>query len=87
METGEWHLVWFTVWVSLLSTLLIFPFGLVVSWLLARRNWPGKSIVETLIALPLVMSPLATGLILLKLLGRRGRFFYFLRNSSVPMLL
>jgi molybdate transport system permease protein len=72
METGEWHLVWFTVWVSLLSSLLIFPFGLAVSWLLARRRWPGKSIVETLISLPLVMPPVATGLVLLKLLGRRG---------------
>jgi len=72
MESGEWHLVWFTVWVSFLSTLLIFPFGLALSWLLARRKWPGKSIVETIISLPLVMPPVATGLILLKLLGRRG---------------
>ena len=41
-------------------------------WLLARRNWPGKSVVETIVALPLVMPPVATGLILLKLFGRRG---------------
>jgi molybdate transport system permease protein len=72
MESGEWHLVWFTVWVSILSTLLILPFGLAISWLLARRNWPGKSAVETLISLPLVMPPVATGLILLKVLGRHG---------------
>ncbi len=79
MENGDWQLVWFTVWVSTLSTLLILPFGLAISWLLARRQWPGKSIVETLISLPLVMPPVATGLILLKLLGRRGSiggFFY-----------
>ena len=72
MENGEWHLVWFTVWVSVLSTLLILPFGLAISWLLARRQWPGKSLLETVISLPLVMPPVATGLILLKLLGRRG---------------
>ena len=72
MESGEWHLVWFTVWVSIVSTLLILPLGLAISWLLARRNWPGKSAVETLISLPLVMPPVATGLILLKVLGRRG---------------
>jgi molybdate transport system permease protein len=78
METGEWHLVWFTIWVSFLSTLLIFPFGLAVSWLLARRRWPGKSLVETLISLPLVMPPVATGLILLKLFGRRGPMGGFL---------
>jgi molybdate transport system permease protein len=80
MESGEWHLVWFTVWVSFLSTLLILPFGLAVSWLLARRKWPGKSAVETLISLPLVMPPVATGLVLLKLLGRHGPIGGFLHS-------
>jgi molybdate transport system permease protein len=80
MENGEWRLIWFTVWVSLFSTLLILPFGLGISWLLARRQWPGKSIVETLVALPLVMPPVATGLILLKLLGRRGVIGGFLHQ-------
>jgi molybdate transport system permease protein len=80
MENGDWQLVWFTVWVSLLSTLLILPFGLAISWLLARRQWPGKSIVETFISLPLVMPPVATGLILLKLLGRRGAIGGFLHD-------
>ncbi len=81
MDNGDWRLVWFTVWVSLLSTLLILPFGLAISWLLARRQWPGKSIVETLISLPLVMPPVATGLILLKLLGRRGAIGGFLHRQ------
>src|SRR5271165_6175347 len=80
MESGDWQLVWFTAWVSVLSTLLILPFGLAVSWLLARRQWPGKSIVETLVSLPLVMPPVATGLILLKLLGRRGPIGGFLHD-------
>jgi molybdate transport system permease protein len=80
MENGDWQLVWFTVWVSILSTLLILPFGLAISWLLARRQWPGKSIVETLVSLPLVMPPVATGLILLKLLGRRGSIGGFFHN-------
>jgi molybdate transport system permease protein len=80
MESGEWQLVWFTIWVSLLSTLLLFPFGLAFSWLLARRKWPGKSLVETFISLPLVMPPVATGLILLKLLGRHGPIGGFLHR-------
>ncbi len=78
METMEWQLVWFTVWVSVLSTLIILPFGLGISWLLARRRWPGKSLVETFVSLPLVMPPVATGLILLKILGRRGPIGGFL---------
>jgi molybdate transport system permease protein len=80
MEVGDWHLVWFTVWVSFLSTLLILPFGLAASWLLARRQWPGKPLVETFISLPLVMPPVATGLVLLKLLGRRGPIGGFLHS-------
>ena len=72
MNADDWQLVWFTAWVSALSTVLILPFGLGAAWLLARRDWPGKSLVETAISLPLVMPPVATGLILLKLLGRRG---------------
>jgi len=75
----EWQIAWFTAWVSALSTLLILPFGVAIAWLLARHDWPGKSFVETIVTLPLVMPPVATGLILLKVLGRRGmigRFFY-----------
>lgn len=62
----------FTLGVALLSTLLILPPGVWLGWLLARRHWRGKAIVETVVALPLVIPPVATGLILLKLFGRRG---------------
>ncbi len=81
MTASEWQIVWFTAWVSALSTLLILPFGLATAWLLARKDWPGKSICETLVALPLVMPPVATGLILLKLLGRRGPIGSFLHDT------
>ena len=81
MTGDDWHLIWFTTWVSALSTLLILPPGLALAWLLARRNWRGKSIVETLVALPLVMPPVATGLILLKIFGRRGPIGGFLHDA------
>ena len=61
-----------TLRTAALATLLIVPPGLAVAWLLARKRWPGKALVETLVALPLVMPPVATGLILLELFGRRG---------------
>jgi molybdate transport system permease protein len=81
MGAEEWQIVWFTAWVSALSTVVILPFGLAVAWLLARYQWPGKSIVETLISLPLVMPPVATGLILLKIFGRRGTIGAFLHDT------
>ena len=69
-----------TLFTATLSTLIIFPFGIALAWLLARRNWPGKSLVETIVALPLVMPPVATGLILLNLLGRRGPIGALVQN-------
>jgi molybdate transport system permease protein len=77
---SQWEIVGFTVLVAGLATVAMFPFGVALAWLLARRSWPGKSIVETLVALPLVMPPVATGLILLKLLGRKGSIGGFFHN-------
>jgi molybdate transport system permease protein len=72
MSAEAWQITWFTAGVAALSTLLILPIGVALAWLLARRSWPGKSLIETLVALPLALPPVATGLLLLKLLGRRG---------------
>ncbi len=81
MSPEEWQIIWFTAWVSALSTVLILPFGLALAWALARHDWPGKSLVETFISLPLVMPPVATGLILLQLFGRRGAIGGFLHDK------
>lgn len=72
MTAEEWHITLFTAGVAGLSTLCILPLGLLTAWWLAKFEWPGKSILETILSLPLVMPPVATGLILLELLGRRG---------------
>lgn len=71
------EVVLLTLRTAALATLLIVPPGVALAWLLARRNWRGKSLLETLVVLPLVMPPVATGLILLHLFGRRGPFGFF----------
>ncbi len=81
-----WQITLFSVLVALASTLLILPFGIVISWLLARKDWPLKSVVETLLFLPLVMPPVATGLILLKLFGRRGPVGAWLYDMGVEII-
>ena len=81
MDSFDWHPVLFTLWASALSVLLIFPLALLAAWVLARHEWKGKSIVETIITLPLVMPPVATGLILLQLFGRRGFIGSFLYKT------
>lgn len=86
MTAEEWQIVAFTVRTSALAILLILPPGLLLAWCLARRRWPGKSLVETAVALPLVMPPVATGLILLQLLGRRGPLGGFLHELGLDVV-
>jgi len=72
MSGAEWQLVGFSLRMALASLLLVFPIGLGLAWWLARKHWPGKALVETLVSLPLVLPPVVTGLVLLQLFGRRG---------------
>ena len=81
MTGEEWQFIGFTAWMAVLSTLLILPVGMGVAWCLARLQWRGKSLVETLISLPLVLPPVVTGLVLLKLLGRRGPLGHWLYHQ------
>jgi molybdate transport system permease protein len=58
--------------VALLATALNFVIGVPLAWLLARRSFPGKTLVDLLVTLPLVLPPTVTGYYLIVLLGRRG---------------
>jgi molybdate transport system permease protein len=79
-------IVFFSVTVALGSTLLILPFGIGVSWVLARKEWPFKAVLETLVLLPLVMPPVATGLILLKLFSRRSPVGHWLYERGLEIV-
>lgn len=58
--------------VALVSVVGSLPFGFAAAWLLARCKFPGKSLVDGLIHLPLVLPPVVVGYALLVLFGRRG---------------
>jgi molybdate transport system permease protein len=68
--------IWTPIRLSLLVGLLAVILGLVpaiaLGWLLARRDFRGKSIVSTLILAPLAMPPVVTGFLLLELFGKNG---------------
>jgi molybdate transport system permease protein len=81
MSSAEWHVVGFSVGMAVLSTVMLLPLGTALAWLLARKDWRGKALVETLVALPLVLPPVVTGLVLLKLFGRRGPLGGWLHDS------
>jgi molybdate transport system permease protein len=81
-----WQITLFSISVGLASTLLILPFGIALAWLFARKEWPLKSVVETLVLLPLVMPPVSTGLILLKIFGRRGPLGQWLYDRGIEIV-
>jgi molybdate transport system permease protein len=61
-----------TLRVAAVATLASLPPAVGLAWLLARREFRGRSLVHALVALPMVLPPVAVGLALLLLLGRRG---------------
>jgi molybdate transport system permease protein len=81
-----WQITLFSLAVALASTVLILPFGIVIAWLFARKEWRLKSVVETIVLLPLVMPPVATGLILLKVFGRRSAVGQWLYERGIEIV-
>jgi molybdate transport system permease protein len=67
-----------SVKVALLSLVVMFPPGLLVGWLLAKREFPGKTFLNTVVMLPLVLPPVVSGYLLLILLGKNGPIGGFL---------
>ncbi len=61
-----------SVKISLLATLANLPIAFVISWVLARYEFRGKSLVDGIVNLPLVMPPVTIGYLLLFLLGKQG---------------
>ena len=76
----------FTVTMAALATLVMLLPGVAVAWLLARRRFFGRAVLETLVSLPLVLPPVATGLILLKLVGRRGPVGVVLERFGIDLV-
>jgi len=70
-----------SVWVALWATLTSLPPGLLVAMLLSRGKFWGKSILNGIVFLPLVLPPVVTGYILLLLFGRRGLLGAFLADN------
>ena len=81
-----WRIAWFTVLCASAATAIMLPAGVLIAWLLARRKFPGRTLVETIVSLPLVMPPVATGLILLMLLSRRGSIGGFLDRLGIDVV-
>lgn len=72
LSPAEISALWVSLKVASLATLIGLPLALAMAWVLARKSFPGKIIVDGLVHLPLVLPPVAVGYGLLLLLGRGG---------------
>lgn len=79
--------LWLSLKVTLAAVCLVVPVGLALAALLAFRRFPGKPLVETLLALPLVLPPTVVGFGLLLLLGRGSSFGRWLNDAAGVRLL
>lgn len=78
LSAEEWTAIHLSLRVSIVAMLASLPAGIVVALLLARGKFWGKSILNGIVHLPLILPPVVTGFILLILFGRRGPIGAFL---------
>jgi molybdate transport system permease protein len=81
-----WQITGFTMATAAAATLLMLPPGLLLAWLLARGRFRGRVLLDTVISLPLVMPPVATGLVLLMLVAPRGPIGRLLARAGVDVV-
>lgn len=86
MNAETWVIARFTVTMAALATVLVLPPAIAVCWVLARREFRGKALLETIVSLPLVLPPVASGLMLLWLFGRRSPFGRALDAAGIEVV-
>jgi molybdate transport system permease protein len=80
LSPDEWTAVRLSLRIALVATLVALPFGIAIGWLLARKSFYGKALLDGLVHLPLVLPPVVTGYLLLVAFGRRGPVGAFLAD-------
>ncbi|MBE0692159.1 MAG: molybdate ABC transporter permease subunit [Aquamicrobium sp.] len=78
LSPSEWDAVRLSIRVSIWATLASLPFGIVVAYVLARKEFWGKAALNGVVHLPLILPPVVTGYLLLLTFGRRGPVGAFL---------
>ncbi|HTQ84477.1 MAG TPA: molybdate ABC transporter permease subunit [Pseudolabrys sp.] len=83
LSSQEWTAVALSLRVATVATAVSLPFGIAVAWLLARKDFYGKTLLNAVIYLPLVLPPVVTGYLLLIAFGRKGLFGEALANMGI----
>jgi molybdate transport system permease protein len=78
LSPAEWTAVELSLRIAVVATAWALPFGVAIGWLLARKKFWGKTVLDGLVHLPLVLPPVVTGYLLLISFGRKGPVGAFL---------
>ena len=80
LTPDEWTAIELSLRIAIVATVVSLPFGLAIAWLLARKDFWGKALLDGIVHLPLVLPPVVTGYLLLISFGRRGPVGAFLAD-------
>lgn len=80
LSPQDWTAVQLSLRIAIVSTLVALPFGIAIGMLLARGSFWGKSLLDAVVHLPLVLPPVVTGYLLLISLGRKAPLGAFLAD-------
>ena len=77
----EWAAIWLSLQVALVATVCALPIAVWVAYVLARKTFPGRQVLNGLVHLPLVLPPVVTGYLLLVVFGQQGPIGGFLYDA------
>src|ERR1700731_2195897 len=80
LTPDEWTAVQLSLRIAVWATVVSLPFGVAVAYVLARKEFWGKALLDGVVHLPLVLPPVVTGYLLLITFGRRGPVGAFLAD-------
>ena len=83
LTPDEWTAILLSLRIAVVATVVALPFGIAIAWLLARKDFWGKALLDGLVHLPLVLPPVVTGYLLLIAFGKRGIFGAFLADIGI----
>jgi molybdate transport system permease protein len=81
----EWQAVRLSLQVAFVATLISLPLAIWVAHLLARKEFPGKQLLNALVHLPLILPPVVTGYLLLLSFGAQGPVGGFLAQFGISI--
>jgi len=85
-EPDSWSAIKLTLLVAAISVPLNLLFGLAAAWAIAKFDFPGKSLLNTLIDLPFAVSPVVAGLMYVLLFGLQGHFGHWLAAHDIKII-